>query len=268
MTEITTFLAQYGYLLLFVWVLADQAALPLPSVPILVTAGALSANGSLDLGAVILTATVACISADIAWFYIGRRQGFRTLDLVCKLSLEPHSCVTRTKSTFNRLGPGGLVVAKYIPGLQTLAPAVAGAVRMPIWAFLGFDMLGTLLWVVPFCLAGLLFNDQLVRIITMISEVSGGIFWFLFLVVLVYVVFKLVHWTVFIRELRVRRIEPELLHKRMTDQEPVTVIDLRQRLDFSFLPHVIPGALRIPIDEIPSRHGEIPRDADIVLYCT
>ena len=83
MTEITTFLTQYGYLVIFVWVLADQAALPLPSVPILVAAGALAADGSLNLGLVMLVATAACLLSDAAWFYLGRRQGFRTLDVLC-----------------------------------------------------------------------------------------------------------------------------------------------------------------------------------------
>lgn len=268
MTEITTFLTQYGYLVIFVWVLADQAALPLPSVPILVTAGALAADGSLHLGLVMLVATAACLLSDAAWFYLGRRQGFRTLDVVCRLSIEPHTCVTRTKSIFNRLGPGGLVVAKYVPGLQTLAPAVAGAVQMPVWAFAGFDILGTLLWVVPFCVAGFMFDDQLTQIFAALSEVSGGVLWFLLIVVLAYVLYKVSQWLVFVRQLRIRRIEPEVLHKLMVEREDITIIDLRQRLDFSFLPHVIPGALRIPIDEIAHRHEEIPRDEDIVLYCT
>lgn len=268
MTELTTFLTQYGYLVVFAWVLADQAALPLPSVPILVAAGALAAGGSLNLGLVMLVAATACLLSDVAWFYLGRRQGFRTLDMVCKLSLEPHTCVTRTKSTFNRLGPGGLVVAKYIPGLQTLAPAVAGAVQMPFWAFLGFDVLGTLLWVIPFCVAGFLFDDQLAQIFTVLSEISGGVLWLLLGIILAYALFKISQWVVFLRQLRIRRIEPEVLHRFMTERDDITIIDLRQRLDFSFLPHVIPGALRIPIDEIPRRHAEIPRDHDIVLYCT
>ena len=139
---------------------------------------------------------------------------------------------------------------------------------MPLWAFIGLDVVGTLLWVVPFSVAGFMFNDQLARIFAVLSEVSGGTLWFLLIVGLAYVLYKMLQWAVFIRQLRVRRIEPDVLHKRMTEQKNVTIIDLRQRLDFSFLPHVIPGALRIPIDEISRRHEEIPRDEDIVLYCT
>ena len=268
MTEITSFLNQYGYAVIFIWVLADQAALPLPSLPVLITAGALATAGNLNLALVVLTAAMACLISDTAWYYLGRRLGFKTLGIVCKLSLEPHTCVTRTKSSFNDRGPMSLIFAKYVPGLQTLAPAIAGALQVPWKVFFAFDLFGTLLWVVPFALVGYLFHDQLATLLTALTDLAGGAIWVVLIVTSVYASFKAIEWVLFLREMRVRRIDVESLQRRMQDATPMTLIDLRQRLDFSFLPRVIPGAIRIPIDEIPQRHEEIPRDQDIVLYCT
>ncbi|HZD12166.1 MAG TPA: DedA family protein, partial [Candidatus Binatus sp.] len=130
MNEVTAFVSQYGEILVFAVVLAEQIGLPLPAVPILLVAGALAGAGKIDLTGVIVLSVIACMAGDLFWYELGRRRGRRALNLLCRVSLEPDSCVRRTENFFTRHGVGSLVLAKFIPGLSTLAPALAGLFRI------------------------------------------------------------------------------------------------------------------------------------------
>src|ERR1017187_6796431 len=125
MNEATLFLIRYGPLLVFTVMFLDQMGVPLPAVPLLLAAGALSATGKfsplLGLGITVL----ACLLADTFWFYLGRHRGHRVLGLLCRISLEPDSCVRRTQNVFTRYGLRGVLVAKFLPGLSTVAPPLA-----------------------------------------------------------------------------------------------------------------------------------------------
>ncbi len=264
----TSFLADHGYLVIFLWVFLDQAALPLPSLPLLIAAGALVATGSLDFGGVVATASVAAILADVVWYQLGKRGGEKAITYVCKLSLEPDSCVTTTRNAFGRFGPVTIVIAKYLPGVQTLAPASAGFVGAPFLGFLFLDLIGTLLYVLPFVLGGYLFQPQLLAGLSALGDISGGLGIALFAAVAVYLGLKAAQWVTFYRGHRLRRLTAEQLHQKREAGEPLTIIDLRQRLDYEFQPVVIPGALRIPISEIPKRRAEVPDTFDVALVCT
>ena len=261
-------LARHGYLVVFLWMFADQAGLPLPAIPLLIAAGALAAGGSLSLTGILLAACIASLLADVLWYWLGRKGGAQAIGMVCKLALEPESCVTTTRNAFGRFGPVTLVIAKYLPGVQTLAPASAGFVQAPFIGFLVLDLLGTLLFVVPFVVGGYAFQPQLLAGLDALSAVSGGIGLATAAVVCLYLGVKATQWLLFLRGHRLRRLTPQELHGRMTGGEAVRVIDLRQRLDYALQPLVIPGALRIPITEIPARRAEIPSGFDIVLVCT
>lgn len=261
-------LAAHGYLVVFLWMFADQASVPIPSVPILIAAGAVAGAGDLNLVGVIAAAVAGCVLADLLWYCLGRFKGAQAVNLVCKLSLEPDSCVTTTRNAFGRFGPATIVVAKYIPGVQTLAPASAGLVEAPVLGFLFLDTIGSLVFVLPFLVGGYFFQAELLSMLDELSEISGGLAWLVLGVVAVYLVAKALQWGLFLRGHLQRRISADDVWHRMERGEPLTVIDLRQRLDFEALPIGIPGALRIPITEIPTRRKEIPDKHDIVLVCT
>ena len=143
----THILLAYGYLLLFVWVLVEQFGIPLPATPVLLAAGALSAEHSLDFSSALLASVAACLAADISWFLIGRRYGHHVLRILCKLSMEPTICVRRTQDSFGRRRGFTLMIAKFVPGLATLAPPVAGENGMGLGSFIFFDGIGATLWV-------------------------------------------------------------------------------------------------------------------------
>ncbi|MCZ6889011.1 MAG: VTT domain-containing protein [Gammaproteobacteria bacterium] len=268
MVEALEFLTAHGYLIIFVWMFADQVALPLPAIPVLVGAGALSATGDLDLALVIVLAVTATLMADLIWYWLGKRRGGAIIAFLCKLALEPVSCVTKTRLAFGRYGPGTIVFAKYVPGLQTLAPASAGVVGAPLLGFVALDLAGALLFVVPFTLAGYVFHTQLASVLEAAAGVTGGIVLVVVGILLAYGIVKAWQWRAFVKTLRLRRLTVEDLKQRLDDGETLTIVDLRQKFDYEVLPEAIPGSTRIPLDEMTQRHDEIPRDHDIVLYCT
>jgi rhodanese-related sulfurtransferase len=162
-----------------------------------------------------------------------------------------------------------LLVAKFVPGLNAMAAPVAGTIRMPWWQFVAVDSLGIIIWASTFELLGLVFSKQLERLAVYARRMSA-----FFLVVLViaaltaYLVRKHARRQRFLRDVRMARISPEELKQKLDRHEPVTVIDLRHSLDFLPEPYTIPGALRIPMEDLDKRNREIPRQQEVVLYCT
>src|SRR5688572_27463164 len=259
------FLIRHGYAVLFGWVLLEQLGLPIPAAPLLIAAGALARAGKMNLTFALTLTFVAVILADLFWYSLGRYRGGRILKLLCRISLEPDSCVRRTENLFVRHGVRSLLVAKFIPGLNTAAPSLAGVFRMPVRRFLIFDSLGGFLWVVTVTSLGLILGDQLERISLrwggwLVAVLAGGL--------TAYVLWKFIQRRRFLRRLRIARITPKELMDKLTAKENISIVDLRQPMDIEAFPQMIPGALRIAMEEIEERHGEIPRDRDIVLYCS
>jgi len=172
MSDTMQFLVSHGAPLLFAIVFAEQAGLPLPSAPWLLTAGALSASGKLNPALAIGVTALAAVMADSLWFYIGRRGGHRVLRLFCRLSLARNSCVGRTKGLFARHGLQALVAAKFIPGLGAVMPPLAGALGMATGRFLLFDGLGSLFYGSFYIVAGFLFHNQLRQAMAVLNELG------------------------------------------------------------------------------------------------
>ena len=259
------FLIRHGYAVLFGWVLLEQLGLPIPAAPLLIAAGALARAGKMNLTFAVALAFVAVILADLFWYSLGRHRGGRILKLLCRISLEPDSCVRRTENLFVRHGVRSLLVAKFIPGLNTAAPSLAGVFHMPVRRFLIFDCVGGILWVVTVTSLGLILGDQLERIALrwggwLVAVLAGGL--------AAYVLWKFIQRRRFLRQLRIARITPKELMDKLTAKESISIVDLRQPMDIEAFPQMIPGALRIAMEEIEARHGEIPRDRDVVLYCS
>src|SRR5438132_8512894 len=146
MTETLGFLVRHGTAVVFAAVFIEQMGVPLPAAPWLLAAGALAATGKLSWVVALSAATFASVLADLIWFYLGRYRGQRVLSFLCRISLEPDSCVRRTQDVFTRYGMKGVIAAKFIPGLSTLAPPLAGSAGIGAPRFFFFDGLGSLLY--------------------------------------------------------------------------------------------------------------------------
>jgi membrane protein DedA with SNARE-associated domain len=262
------FLVRHGYAVVFGWVMAEQIGLPIPAVPVLLAAGALAGTGRLSLSGVLVLGLMASLASDVIWYWIGRIRGGSVLSLLCRISLEPDSCVRRTQNAFSGHGARTLLVAKFVPGLSTAAPPLAGIVRMPCLRFVVFTGLGGLLWVGVFVGLGWVFSDQLERVADYVSRMGTGLGEILGGALGVYVLWKFVARQRFLRRIRIARITPEDLKTRLDAGEDMLVVDVRHRVDFEAEPSIIPGALHLTTEELETRHLEIPRDREIVLYCS
>ena len=262
------FLLIYGYLLLFASVLVAQLGIPLPATPVLLAAGALAAEHELSFPLALLVGVAASLTADTVWFLIGRRYGHFVLRFLCKLSLEPTICVRRTQDSFGRRRGLTLMTAKFVPGLNTLAPPVAGQSGLALRSFLFFDGIGATLWVGATLTLGVFFGDLLKRNPRMLDwagNFSGAL---LVLGILGFLVGRIVRRRMVLKEMAASRLEPQELKQQLDAGDPVYIVDLRHPLELIPDPFTLPGAVHFSPDALAARHLEIPRDRDIVLYCT
>jgi membrane protein DedA with SNARE-associated domain len=253
---------------LFAAVFVGQIGVPLPAVPWLFAAGALIGTGKMNWFVALGPAIVGSLLADLIWFYLGRHYGNRVLGLLCRISLEPDSCVRRTQDVFSRYGMRGLVVAKFIPGLSTLAPPLAGNSGFSISRFLVFDGLGSLLYVGSFILVGVLFSHQLEAIIAALASLGTGALGLVAGLFVLYIGYKYFQRYRLLRELRMARITVDELHQKVESGENPMILDLRSHAALEEDPLLIRGALHMTMDEVEGRLPEIPRDRDIILYCS
>lgn len=268
MQEVLNVLKESGYLAIFGVVLLDQLGLPFPSVPLLLAAGALAGLGHLNPLVVLGLVLLAALLGDLFWYELGRRKGARILSWLCKMSLEPDSCVRTTEGIFERYGARCLIVAKFIPGLYTVTPPVAGLVGLPLARFLAYDGLGILLWVGVYGGLGMALSHQLEWLLQQVEQVGGSLAQLVLVGLVLHLGGKYLSRERFLRKLRTARITVEELKDLLDRKEEVWIADLRHPLDVEREPHTLPGAIRISTHELEERHHELPRDRDLILYCT
>jgi membrane protein DedA with SNARE-associated domain/rhodanese-related sulfurtransferase len=264
----THILLTYGYILLFAWVLLEQLGIPLPATPLLLAAGALTAQRELSFPLTLLVGLVAALMADSAWFHVGRRYGNQMLRFLCKLSFEPTVCVRRTQDSFGRRRRVTLIFAKFVPGLATMAAPVAGQYGMGYRQFLLFDAIGGTLWVGALLAIGRFFGDLLRRnpsLLDWAGRFSGAL---LLLGILGFFLLRVYRRRMFLKKLIASRLEPEELKKQLDAGEQVYIIDLRHPMELVPDPFTLPGAIHFSPDDLRARGSEIPRDRDIVLFCS
>jgi membrane protein DedA with SNARE-associated domain len=216
----------------------------------------------------LLLSVTACLICDQIWYRLGRVRGQSILRLICKISLEPDSCVSSTKSTFGKWGAWSLVFAKFVPGLSAVAAPMAGLTRMPLSKFVLADSAGSIGWCGSYLLLGYLFHNQLEKVAENLARFGGWVLTAAILAVVSYVLYKFYDRRRFLKNLRVSRISPEELMGMLDRSERVVIVDLRHRVEVEFDAVRIPGALSITLDEIEARKDEIPRDEEVILYCS
>jgi membrane protein DedA with SNARE-associated domain/rhodanese-related sulfurtransferase len=268
MNEILELLVRHGAAILFAAVFVEQIGIPLPAAPWLLAAGALIGAGKLNWWIALSAATFGSLLGDLIWFHLGRHYGNRVLGLLCRVSLEPDSCARRTQNLFTRYGMRGLVLAKFIPGLGTLAPPLAGNSGVSTIRFIFFDGLSSVLYGGCFILVGVLFSQQLEQVINAFAGLGRSAFGVVAGLVALYIAYKYFQRQRLLRELRIARITVEELHQKQEAGENPMILDLRPHIELEQNPSIIQGALHMSMDEVEHRQHEIPRDRDVILYCS
>jgi membrane protein DedA with SNARE-associated domain len=268
MNNVVKFLIEQGYIVLFLWVLFEQLGLPIPVAPMLLAAGALAGIGKLNFALVFSLAFLAALLSDQFWYQVGLRRGGKVLSFLCRISLDPDSCVRRTKRIFARYGARSLLVAKFIPGLNTIGPPLAGILHMRLLRFLFFDGLGVFIWVGVFTLLGYQFGHEIEEHVTNTRGMGAWIGLVVPVCLAAYILWKYIQRQRFLHQLTIARITPEEVKQRLDAGEDLLILDLRDALEFEVEPHTIPGAFHLSIEDLEEQHHKIPRDREIVLFCT
>jgi len=262
------FLIHHGHAVLFAWVLVEQIGVPIPAMPLLLAAGALAGAGQLNFFASLLFAVLGALTSDSVWFQLGRHKGIKILQLLCRISLEPDSCVRRTEGIFSKQGARSLLLAKFLPGLGLVTPPLAGVFRMRFRRFLLFDAIGSALWACAFLGVGYAFSGEIERVAARLASLGGWLLVLMAGALAAYIGYKFVARQRFLRELRIARITVDELKKKIDSGEPLTIVDLRHSMDFEAEPETIPGALHMEAKELEEKSNRLPRDSEVVLYCT
>ncbi|EON12860.1 DedA family protein/thiosulfate sulfurtransferase GlpE [Pandoraea sp. SD6-2] len=257
-------IARYGLWLVFLNIFGQALGLPLPAYPTLIV----TASTSLFPAALIVALAVfAALLGDTLWFLAGRRYGHHILRLMCRLSISPDTCVSRTEGAMGRHGVRVLMFARFVPGLSALSVPMAGALGVSWRTFLMYDAIGAVLWSGVAVALGFGFASRIVAVLDAFDTLGRGVLW---LVALVFVLYLLNRWLNryrLLRSLRMARIGVQTLEAWMNDEVTPVVIDVRSAARRAIDPFTIPGSLAIEPDEIAEKLRDIPRDRRIVVFC-
>jgi len=261
-------LETYSAILVPILVVAEQIGIPLPAVPALLVVGALGAQGRVSVLLVIGAIAAVALPVDLIWHELGRRRGARLLSGLCRLSLEPDVCVRRTEGLFQRHGVRAVLVSKFLPGLTTVMPPLAGIFGVSRLQFALYDLAGVFLWAGFWTGLGYVFSETIEALVQRVTALGHTAGLAVVAALVGYVLLKYIRRQLFLRRLRIARISPEALKAKLDAGEDVTILDLRGALDVAGTPVVIRGSRWIPAEALDEHLTEIPRDRELVVYCS
>jgi membrane protein DedA with SNARE-associated domain/rhodanese-related sulfurtransferase len=249
----------------FVNVLLQQLGVPVPVLPTLLVAGSLVAGGAQGL-TLLAAAVLASVIADWLWYLAGKAFGYRVLSGLCRLSINPETCVTQTEGRFVRWGVWSLLIAKFVPGFSTVAPPIAGALRMPPVSFIIAAGLGAALWAGSAILAGWVLRDELHSALATLGEHASVLLATTVAAVAAWLGWKLWRRRRFRRQAAIPHITITELLAALASDTPPLVLDLRSPAmiaETGPLEHTTVASL----DELAERTAHWPKDAPIVTLC-
>lgn len=266
MHNVIDFILRHGTFVVFAAVFAEQLGLPIPAGVVLLATGAAIGTGQMSPGPAIAAAVIAGLIGDFIWYELGARRGRSVLAILCRVSLEPDTCVRKTEDVYARYGIAAIVFSKFVPGLSTVAPPLAGVVGIAPWRFLVLDFIAVLAWTSAYMGAGWMFRREIEWLADFISQTTRSAFGAALLIAVGYIAFKYVARRRLFRELRIARVTPDELHTLMQGAEAPMIVDMRG--DTEWAQGAVPGALRVSRNEldavVPTRAGK----QEVVLYCS
>jgi membrane protein DedA with SNARE-associated domain/rhodanese-related sulfurtransferase len=266
--QIIALIAQYGLLLVFFNVLVEQAGVPVPAIPTMVVAGALSANGKLPLAGVLLVVVLACLFSDLVWYWAGRRFGAGVMRTICLISLSPDSCVKQSELRFQRWRGRILLIAKFVPGLATVAPPLVGAMGLRAGTFVLLDGLGSLLWAGVAVGLGYAFAAQVDDLLADLASAGTVALELLLGLLALYIAAKWWQRRRLLVALRMARITVDELSESIANGQNPVVVDVRSQAARLLDTRIIPGALLADLDGVDQVLQDISPDRELVIYCS
>ena len=267
MNNTNQFLISHGLPIVFGAVFLDQMGVPIPAVPWLLAAGALAASGKFHWFLALDLSVLACLIADFFWFYLGRHQGSRVLGFLCRMSLEPDSCVRRTVNLFTRYGWRGILVSKFVPGMSTLTPPLAGMSQMTSGRFLLVDTASSVLYSGAFILLGYLFSHEITQIAAALTNVGGSLVTVIVVVLGLYIIYKYWERRRLLQEMRMAKITVDELDQMLDTGQNPFILDMRSVIELKQDPAIIRGAVHVDMSDLDKHDREFPHDREIIVYC-
>jgi membrane protein DedA with SNARE-associated domain/rhodanese-related sulfurtransferase len=259
----------YGGVLLAVF--ANQVGLPIPSIAFLMAAGALSAHGEMRTSIIVVLGVLGCLAGDGIWFCLGRKWGSKAMRLLCRFTADPRSCSRDAQEKFRRYGLPVLCVAKFVPGLDAVMPPLAGAEGVSVTAFLALDTVGSFLWSGAYVGLGYIFSNELDVAIRLVQHFGTALGIAIGVPIVLYAGWRGLTLTRMIRQLRLRRISPPMLARKLKSNGKVAVLDLlnfEEEADSQSL-EAIPGAFSVDPSHLrKAPHITVPDDVKLILYCS
>jgi membrane protein DedA with SNARE-associated domain len=270
MNDLLTAISHHGYLLLFLVIFAEAAGMPAPGALALVAAGAAAAAHVLSVPRVLGTAIVGMMVGDILLFVMGRYTGWALLSFICGLSLNPETCILRSAESFYKRGRLTLLFAKFIPGINTMAPPLAGSMKMKLTQFLRFDFAGTCIYILAYVGVGYLFRDVVAKITKGMQSASHLFAALVIFAMVAYLAYRIVQYRRYSMKGVVPRIEVAELAQRMASKEQKDIIlaDVRSHGYYDAGAARIAGSIRLEPNRLAEELALLPKDKDIYLYCT
>lgn len=262
-------MARHGYALTFVFLLAEAIGLPFPASVALVAGGAAVASHTLSGTGLLLAAMVALMLGDTAQYWLGRYSGWALLGFLCRLSMNPETCILRSAESFYKRGKLTLIVAKFIPGINTMAAPLAGSMKMHFAQFLRLDFAGALLYCFTYLLVGYLSRDFLAATLNSFHEAGRVMEVAIIVVLVIYAIYRFAQFRKYREYDIVPRVQVQELAARLTEEaDGVLIVDVRSHGYYDIGAERIKGSIRIEPNNLAEEIKNLPKDKDIYLYCT
>lgn len=267
MEEVLGWLVAYGYFLIFFNVLVDGLGLPVPAIPMLLAGGALCAGGQLKYSIVVVSAVTGYVVADVLLYVLGRKTGWTILGILCRVSLNPETCILKAADSFYRRGRLTLFLSKFLIGVGTMAPPLAGSLRMPAGQFVSIDVAGSTLFVLAFTGLGFLFRRQLTRVAESLAAANRLVLFLVAASVVAFVIYRLHAYWVSRQYRYVPTIDALELAERL-EAGDIVVADVRSHGYYDKAARRIRGSIRIEPNLLDQSIEQLSRDKSLCLYCT
>ena len=270
MNDLLSIMARHGYALIFTMLLAEAVGLPLPAALALVAAGAAVASHTLLAPGVLLAAVAALLIGDSAQFWLGRYTGWALLGFLCRLSMNPETCILRSAESFYKRGKLTIVVAKFIPGINAMAAPLAGSMKMRFPQFLRFDSAAVLLYSGTYVLLGYLSRDFLATLLNSFHAAGRVMEAALLIALIAYVIYRTVQFKRYRKYDVVPRVQVQELASRLASEQAdrIRIIDVRSHGYYDIGAERIKGSIRIEPNDLDAEVKNLAKDFDIYLYCT
>jgi membrane protein DedA with SNARE-associated domain/rhodanese-related sulfurtransferase len=270
MTDILSLIMHHGYVVICLVVFAEAIGVPVPGAVALVAGGAAVAAGVLYGPAAWVLAVVAMLAADSLLYALGSYTGWTILKFLCRISADPETCVLRAAESFYKRGRPTLIVAKFIPGVSTMAAPLAGSMKMPFFQFLGLDFLGASLYALAYGAVGFIFRDFVAKIVSGFREAGHAVEIVIVVALILFIAYRASLYWKHRADRVVPRVQVSDLMKKLKAEGPGQIVlgDVRSHGYYGVGTMRIPGSIRIEPNNLSVEIKKFQREKDMYLYCT